>query len=59
MTIIEHTGSINTVEVDFVDDAILVLISLVHHQVAVRDWQANSEPVASIEEIPRLKARYL
>ena len=46
-------------EVDFVDDAILVLIALVHHQVAVRDWQANSEPVASIEEIPCLEARYL
>ena len=44
---------------DFVEVAIIFLIALAHHQVAVRDWQANSEPVASIEEIPRLEARYL
>ena len=41
----EHAGSINTAEVDFVVIAILVLIALAHHQVAVRGWQANSEPV--------------
>ena len=54
----EHAGSINTAEVDFVDDAILVLIALVHHQVAVRDRQATQKPVRLDREIPRLEARY-
>ena len=38
--------TINTMEVDFVVVAILVLVTLAHHQVAVRDWQAISEPVS-------------
>ena len=41
-----HAGANNTAEVDFVDVAILVLVTLAHHQVAIRDWQANSEPVS-------------
>ena len=53
LTIFEHAGSDNTARADFVDDAIFFLIALVHHQVAIRDWQANSQPVASIEEIPQ------
>ena len=41
-----HAGANNTAEVDFVDVAILVLVTLAHHQVAIRDGQANSEPVS-------------
>ena len=46
-----------TAEIDLVEVAIFFLIALAHHQVAVRDWQANSEPVAS-RDIPPLEARF-
>ena len=59
MTILAHAGAINNAEVDFVDVAILVLITLAHLQVAIRGWQANSEPVSLSEVIPHLEARYL
>ena len=45
--IYEHAGSNNTAREDFVVVAFLVLIALAHLlEVAIRDWQANSEPVS-------------